>query len=138
MPPVEEYLEQHKPYFGWDELESWIARGQFVGLHTATHPFCSRLSEDGIKSEIIEPAQMLRRRLGIDKLGFAYPFGDRIASLQLEQQTCEAAGLTAMLGVTGTSVIGTPPWRMERIDAEQGLDVCLYTRPMMKAALGRV
>lgn len=137
MPPMTEYLEQHRPYFGWDELATWIARGQCVGLHTATHPFCSGLSEDGIRREIIEPAQLLRQRLGIDNLAFAYPFGDRIASLRLEQQTCKAAGLTTMLGVTGTSVIGTPSWRLERIDTEQGLDVRLYTRPMLRAALGR-
>jgi peptidoglycan/xylan/chitin deacetylase (PgdA/CDA1 family) len=137
MLPVAEYLELHRPYFDWDELASWIGRGQCVGLHTATHPFCSQLSEEGIRREIVEPAQLLRQRLGIDKLGFAYPFGDRIASLQLEQRTCEAAGLTTMLGVTGTSVIGTPPWRIERVDAEQGLDAFLYARPIWKAALGR-
>ncbi len=137
MPPVADYLAQHRPYFGWDELASWIARGQCVGLHTATHPFCSGLSEDGIRREIIEPAELLRQRLGIDILGFAYPFGDRIASQRLEQQTCEAARLTTMLGVTGTSVMGTPSWRLERVDAEQGLNACLYARPMMRAVLGR-
>ena len=137
MPPVSEYLDEHRPYFGWDELKSWIARGQSVGLHTATHPFSSHLRGAAIDREIVEPARQLKDRLGISRLSFAYPFGDRLASAELERQVCTAANLSCMLCVRGLSLVGTPRWQIERVDAEQGLQAHLYGRPFLNTALRR-
>src|SRR5215469_7771653 len=56
MPALDEFLDEHRPYFTWSGLEQWLAAGHSVGLHTATHPLCSGLDAEGIRAEIEEPA----------------------------------------------------------------------------------
>lgn len=137
MPRLDEFLGEHRPYMSWDDLRVWIGRGHQVGLHTRSHPFCSRLSGEEIESEIIAPARELRSRLGIGSLPFAYPFGDRLASRELEHQVYRAAEFCCMLGVEGLSKLGTEPWRLERVDAEASLDKRLYGRPVLRTIMGR-
>lgn len=137
MPPMSEFLDEHRPYADWSELADWISHGHSVGLHTRTHPFCSRLSADGIESEIIVPTGELKSRLEINRVAFAYPFGDRFPSPEIERDVCEKAGLSAMLGVAGLSRLGTQPWQIDRVDAERGLAIELFGRPMLRTAAGR-
>jgi len=58
MPALDEFLAQHRPYFTWDGLKRWLAAGHDVGLHTSTHPFCSRLGREEIRAEIEEPSAL--------------------------------------------------------------------------------
>lgn len=80
MPPLADFLNEHQPYFSWDEVEEWLSAGHSVGLHTRTHPYCSQLTNDEIEEEIVRPAAELRARLKFDFFPFSYPFGDRIAA----------------------------------------------------------
>src|SRR2546430_8897934 len=36
LPPLENYLDEHRPYFTWEGLSDWIACGHSVGFHTHT------------------------------------------------------------------------------------------------------
>jgi peptidoglycan/xylan/chitin deacetylase (PgdA/CDA1 family) len=137
MPSISEFLDEHRPYADWDELQDWIDYGHSVGLHTRTHPFCSEMSLEAIESEIISPAHELRSRLGIAKLAFAYPFGDRLPTPEIEQRICEKAELSCMLGVAGLSPLGTRRWQLDRVDAERGITTQLFGRPMVRAAIAR-
>jgi peptidoglycan/xylan/chitin deacetylase (PgdA/CDA1 family) len=134
MPPVEAYLDEHRPYMTWAELRAWLARGHTVGLHTRSHPFCDRLAAADLEVEIVVPAEELRRELGTDFLPFAYPFGNRIPA-EREAQVADAAGLACMLGVGGLSRRGTDPLRLDRVTSEDGLDHSLFGKPMLETML---
>ncbi len=133
MPPEAEFLEEMRPYMTWDDLRDWIARGHGVGLHTHTHPFCSTLTQSDLDAEFVRPAAEIRAKLGLDDLAFAYPFGDRLADPDLERRAFAAADLSCMLGVEGLSPLGTDPVRLERVEAEAGLDARLFARPIYRA-----
>ena len=137
MPPMVDYLDEYRPYADWDELKELARRGHRIGLHTRTHPFCSQISTDAIEIEIIAPSRELRARLGVNKLAFAYPFGDRLPNPEIEQRTCERAELSCMLGICGLSRWGTRRWQLDRVDAERGVAVELFSRPMLRAARER-
>ena len=138
MPPVADYLDEHRPYVTWSELEAWRDLGHSVGLHTATHPFCSVLSRTELEDELVTPAWQLRRRLSLPSLPFAYPFGDRIASAETASAVSARAGLSCMLGVDGLSMPRTSPLQLQRVDAEAGLDLHLFAKPVRSALVDAV
>ena len=138
MPPVAEYLDRHRPYMSWGDLEGWRDAGHAIGLHSATHPFCSVLSRAELEEELVAPAWQLRRRLSLPSLPFAYPFGDRIASSGVASALSMRAGLSCMLGVDGLSTPGTSPLALQRVDAEAGLDLHLFAKPLRSAVIDNV
>lgn len=133
MPPVAEYLDRHKPYMSWSDLEAWRGRGHAVGVHTASHPFCSMLNRNEIEEELVAPAWQLRRRLSLPSVPFAYPFGDRITSREIESAVSARAGFSCMLGVDGLSPRRTSPMALQRVDGEAGLDLHLFAKPLWGA-----
>ena len=117
LPPISEYLAENQPYFGWTGLERWIAAGHAVGLHTHTHPFCSRIQQEDLESEIIHPAVRLRQRLCMDELCFSYPFGDRLQP-DLEHVLFERGLFKALFGIGGFSGQGLSNEKLERAGVE--------------------
>lgn len=117
LPPISEYLEKRQPYFGWTGLERWIAAGHSVGFHTHTHPFCSRLQQADLESEIIQPAIHLRQRLCIDELSLSYPFGDRLQP-DLEHVLFELRVFKALFGIGGFSRKGVSNEKLDRAGVE--------------------
>jgi len=136
MPLVGEFLEEHKPYVNWDDLEDWRRRGHEIGLHTRTHPFCSRLNAREIEAEIVEPARELRERLHLTSVPFAYPFGDRLPREQ-EEGVAAMGRLSCLLGIRGLSPRGTPPYHLDRARAEAGLHDSVFGRPLLHAGAER-
>ena len=132
MPPVGEFLEEHEPYVNWGDLEDWRRRGHEVGLHTRTHPFCSRLNAGEIEAEIVEPARELRDRLRLTSVPFAYPFGDRLPR-EREGDVAATGRLSCLLGINGLSPRGTPPHHLDRAKAEAGLNDSVFARPLLSA-----
>src|SRR4029453_10436364 len=131
MPPVLEFLEQYRPYVDWDDLDDWRRRGHTVGLHTDTHPFCSRLTPEEADHEVIRPARELRVRLKTPRVPFAYPFGDRFVP-EWESDVAAKAELSCMLGIGGLSRIGTPLQRLDRARGETGLGGAVFFGPLVK------
>ena len=64
------------------ELATWLGVGHAVGLHSATHPDCSRRDADGVRVEILAPARRLCTDLGQASVAFSYPFGRRCGPAQ--------------------------------------------------------
>jgi peptidoglycan/xylan/chitin deacetylase (PgdA/CDA1 family) len=132
MPPLDEFLDAHRPYFTRERLRRWIADGHAVGLHTATHPDCSRLDADGLRAEILEPARQLCAELGLPSLFFSYPFGRRCRP-EHEALLDKSSVLRCALGVRGFSRRGTSPMRLERASIEGDMRFAVYG----KAFVGR-
>jgi peptidoglycan/xylan/chitin deacetylase (PgdA/CDA1 family) len=131
MPPLAEFLDEHRPYFTWHGLDEWVARGHAVGLHTATHPYCDRLDADAVEAEVVAPARLLRERLSSEFLPLSYPFGARLPRAA-EGRLYEAGVFDCAFGIDGFAPRGTAPYRLERacIEGELGFPV------LAKALLG--
>jgi peptidoglycan/xylan/chitin deacetylase (PgdA/CDA1 family) len=130
MPPLSELLDEHRPYFTRAALAQWRARGHDVGLHTATHPDCSRLDADGVRAEILEPARQLGAELGAQSVTFSYPFGRR-CSADLAPML-ETVGLfDCALGIRGFSRRGTSPMALERASIEGDMRFSVYGKALL-------
>jgi peptidoglycan/xylan/chitin deacetylase (PgdA/CDA1 family) len=135
MPPVAEFLDQHRPYLSWDEIQAWLNAGHSVGLHTLTHPYCSRLRDDEIEEEIARPGEALRNRLNLDFLPFAYPYGDRLAPAK-ERALLERGIFDCAFGTRGFARRGTADHSLERAGVEQwGIGWSVLGRPMLLRGL---
>ena len=130
MPPLSDYLDEHRPYFTRRALARWIADGHAVGLHTHTHPDCARLDDDGVRAEIVEPAQRLSAELGVSSLAFSYPFGRRCSAAH-ERMLVQAGILQCALGIRGFSPHGTSPFRLERASIEGDMRFSVYGKALL-------
>jgi peptidoglycan/xylan/chitin deacetylase (PgdA/CDA1 family) len=137
MPPVDEFLDEYRPYFTWKEVQTWLGAGHCVGLHTQTHPYCSRLEDDEIEEEIVRPGEELRKRLSLKFLPFAYPFGDRLPAPK-ERALLERGTFDSAFGIRGFSRRGTAQDRLERAGiAGWGIGWSVFARPMILAGVTR-
>jgi peptidoglycan/xylan/chitin deacetylase (PgdA/CDA1 family) len=130
MPALTEFLEEHRPYFTRDGLATWLAHGHHVGLHTDTHPDCSRLDADAVRAEILEPARRLCDELGVASLPFSYPFGRRCAPA-LAPMLEEVGLLDCALGIRGFSHRGTNPFLLERASIEGDMRFSVYGKALL-------
>lgn len=117
LPPIDEFLAEYEPYFTWDELGEWQRAGHAIGLHSVTHPFCSRLDDREVSREIVEPAGELRSRFDLAFLPFSYPFGDRV-SPERERALLEAGVFDCAFGIAGFARKNTAPQSLERAGLE--------------------
>jgi peptidoglycan/xylan/chitin deacetylase (PgdA/CDA1 family) len=132
MPPVEAFLDAQRPYSDWSDLEEWRRRGNTVGLHTRTHPFCSRLDSAGIADEITDSATRLAARLGVDTVPFAYPFGDRLTDADAELALTKGP-ISCLLGIDGPRTLGTAAHRLGRSKGETDINVSVFAKPVVTA-----
>ena len=130
MPPLAEYLERHRPYFTWEGLRRWQTLGHDVGLHTATHPDCSQIAADAVEAEIVEPATLLRRELGLGSVALSYPFGCRL-DREIERRLVGDGVISHAYGVDGLSPRRTPPHRLDRACGEKALRYHVFARTLM-------
>ncbi len=101
----------------WDELGDLRGRGWTIGGHSATHARLADCDESSLRRELQEPIDALRRRLAIERIPMAYPFGgpDDIDEAGLE--LAEAIGYSACLSNHGgENFPPASPYRLYRID----------------------
>jgi peptidoglycan/xylan/chitin deacetylase (PgdA/CDA1 family) len=120
MPPLEQFLDEHRPYFTWRQLEDWVSRGHSIGMHTHTHTVCARIGDTLAEQEIRRPCAALKERFRLNALPLAYPFGSRLEA-RLEEKLFQEGVFDFALGIRGFSSIGTPPHKLERENGEQQL-----------------
>jgi peptidoglycan/xylan/chitin deacetylase (PgdA/CDA1 family) len=118
MPALAEFLDEYRPYLTWKEIDGWLGAGHSIGLHTLTHPFCSRLTDDEIETEITQPAAGLRSRFSLDFLPFAYPFGDRM-HVAKERALLARGVFECAFGIRGFARAGTAQHLLERAGIEE-------------------
>jgi len=129
MPPLGEYLQEHRPYMTRKQLAIWRADGHSIGLHTETHPDCSQLDADGVRVEILEPAQRLCEELG-GPLHFSYPFGRRCRP-DLEPLLERDGLLACALGIRGFATTGTNAMHLERASIEGDMRFSVYGKAFL-------
>ena len=130
MPPLGEYLDEHRPYMTSGAVARWLADGHAIGLHTRTHPDCARLDADGVRREILEPARSLCAELGCASVAFSYPFGRRCAPAH-EGLLEESGVLSCALGIAGLSPRGTNRLRLERASIESDMRFSVYGKALL-------
>ena len=130
MPPLDEFLGEHQPYFTWDALREWLARGHSVGLHTATHPYCGRLDRGAVDAEIVAPAHLLKERVPTAFLPLSYPFGSRLPSA-VERELYESGVFDCAFGIEGFAPRGTEPYRLERACIEGELAYPVFGKALL-------
>ena len=135
LPPLDAYLASEAPYFTWDGLRAWLAAGHAVGLHTASHPRCDRLTDEQVEREVTEPVGRLREELGLDRVALSYPFGLRLPPAT-ERRLVEDGTIAAAFGIRGFSPRATPRHRLERATLEQHMPWEIFGRPLVRSFRG--
>lgn len=65
------------PLMNWDHLREMHSEGFTIGSHTVNHIDCASEATETVRSELQESRETLRHELGLDRLIFSYPYGDR-------------------------------------------------------------
>lgn len=65
------------PLMTWDHLREMHSDGFTIGSHTVNHIDCAAEATATVRSELHESRDTLRHELGLDRLIFSYPYGDR-------------------------------------------------------------
>lgn len=63
------------PVMSWHDLGGWMERGVAIGAHTRTHPRLPDCPSERQVAEIAGCREEIRRELGVQATGFAYPYG---------------------------------------------------------------
>jgi peptidoglycan/xylan/chitin deacetylase (PgdA/CDA1 family) len=135
MPPLSEYLDEHRPYLTDENAARWLAEGHTIGLHTDTHPDCSRLDAEGVRAEIVEPARTLCARLGCASVPLSYPFGRRCPVVH-EHLVRDCGVIDCALGIRGLSPPGTDRFRLERASIEGDMRFSVFGKALLGAPRG--
>jgi peptidoglycan/xylan/chitin deacetylase (PgdA/CDA1 family) len=130
MQPLTDFLAEHRPYFTWEGLDEWRARGHTIGLHTHTHPRCSELDRTLVETEIVLPSRRLKERFALGALPFSYPFGARLPRAR-EAELFADGIFSCALGIDGFARRGTPADRLERACAEDGFAFEVFGRALL-------
>jgi peptidoglycan/xylan/chitin deacetylase (PgdA/CDA1 family) len=118
---LENFLEREKPY-----LESWMINemlddGQEFDIHTASHPFCNKLTYEELASEIKTSQNYLYDNFNIISKYLSYPFGDR-PSKCFEKKLIEEFNLDLLLGINDNLRNKSTDVRWERIGMEKSYE----------------
>ncbi len=132
MEPLPVFLEKHRPYLTIDGVKNWLGRGHEIGFHTHSHPFCSRLDDELLERELVDPVANLKSSLGLNEIAFAYPFGDRCRP-EHEAKLRQNGLFSALIGTAGFSRNPVQPHALERIDAEPGVDREVFGKPVLRS-----
>jgi peptidoglycan/xylan/chitin deacetylase (PgdA/CDA1 family) len=111
----------HSQNMNWSDLNFLLETGHTIGAHTGTHARLTELPIDTLNAEIIESANTLERKLGIDITHFAYTFGN-LASFSHEALAVALSRFSYIYtGLRGNNASGIPKWAIRR-DAIQARD----------------
>jgi peptidoglycan/xylan/chitin deacetylase (PgdA/CDA1 family) len=82
----------------WDHLRDLADRGVAIGSHSMTHPHLTTLSDEELRTELVDSKEWIETELGQRCRIFSYPFGDEDARVRAAVQT---AGYDAAFGAPG-------------------------------------
>lgn len=116
---LESYLEMKKPY-----LEKWmifemLEHGQEFDIHTASHPFCNKISYEELAFEIKTAQNFLYENFDINSKYLSYPFGVRPAKNYEEKLICDF-NIELVLGINDNLRNNLSKTNWERIGMEKG------------------
>ena len=108
--PTKESLKGPKHYYhalSWKDVDWLLTQGHVVGAHARKHLMLSKLTAQQQTEEIIESANRMEYRLGIDVSSFAYPFGS-VASVNTDSIRIAAQRFQHSFSNVRGSIIESP------------------------------
>lgn len=97
----------------WEQLRAWRQAGMAVGSHTVSHSSLSRLSDEGIRHELVDSKRTLEEQLGASVDFLCYPYGDFDSRVISEAEQTGYHGALAIF--EGTSAWRNPRFALRRI-----------------------
>jgi peptidoglycan/xylan/chitin deacetylase (PgdA/CDA1 family) len=120
LPPMNEILQQLKPYVTSQQTQAMQQAGFEIGGHSFSHPFCNQLNYNELKHEILNGNKDLRLILDIPIEHFSYPFGNR-PKADLEKEIIAQSNLKTVLGISYNSHNSDDTQQWNRIKMESTL-----------------
>lgn len=82
------------------QIKEWIAAGNQIGSHSATHPNLRRLSREQVREEVFSSKKKLEDKFGIPVRHFCYPYGGwNPAVRELVQEAGYASACSVEFGI---------------------------------------
>lgn len=104
-----------EPLMDEAQIRDWLAAGQWIGSHTCTHPWLTRLPPDRASEEITASRKKLEDRFGVPVRDFCYPYGD--FDPHIRDLVAEAGYLSAVTTQPGVNPPGTDLLALRRFTA---------------------
>lgn len=97
------------------QVREWLSAGQWIGSHTRTHPWLTRLPLAAAREQIASSRKDLEDRFGVAVEHFCYPYGDW--NERVRDAVAEAGYTTACTVEPGVNRPDTSPWSLKRFTA---------------------
>lgn len=95
------------PLMNWDHLREMQADRFTIGSHTVNHIDCAAEASDTVRAELEESRDTLRHELGLERLIFSYPYGDRHHMTPERLELVKLAGYVGCVSAYGGTNKGT-------------------------------
>lgn len=117
----------------WDELRALTDRGIEIGSHTVSHPHLPQLSEEEIRTELVDSRARFEDELGGPCRFLAYPFGEHDSRVRAAARKAGYAGAFALAnGADNRDDFALP--RVDLYRKDNRLSTILKTSPLRRPA----
>lgn len=107
--------EALEPLMDEAQVRDWLAAGHWIGSHTCTHPWLTRIPPARAQEEIRSSKHRLEDRFGVAVEHFCYPYGDW--NEPVRELVAVAGYRTACTVEPGINTSGTPRLALKRFTA---------------------
>lgn len=111
----------------WEQIRTMDRAGISFGSHTISHPMVSRLTQQEMKTELLESKRMIEQCLGHPVHSFAFPFGKREDYGVLPRELLLRAGYHC--AVTTEWGLNTPlsdPLELNRVSVDEDWPLAMF------------
>ena len=128
LQPLNEYLEENKPYMSNNQIKELLKQGYSIGSHSCSHPDFSRLEENEIMEELINSKDILKKIFDIDSNYFAYPYGKR-PSIIIEQKVIQKDFYKLYLGTKSnlSNTLQNIVWERDKMEQDMEISQFWFT-----------
>lgn len=103
------------PLMNREEVREWLGAGHWIGAHTLTHPWLTRIPVSQAREEIGASRRRLEDWFQIPVTDFCYPYGDWNRAVR--ELVIEAGYRTAVTTDFGVNRGDTDRWSLRRVTA---------------------
>lgn len=84
---VTSYVGRPQAYMSWDDVRRLAAEGHWIGSHSVTHRWLTRLPASEMTRELVESRNAIAAQTGVSVTTLSYPYGARSRVVQASAQT---------------------------------------------------
>ena len=107
--------EAPEPMMNETQVREWLAAGHYIGSHTLTHPFLTKVPHETAREEITASRKKLEDLFGRPIEHFCYPYGDW--NEHVRDFVADAGYQTACTTDTGINTAADSPFSLRRFTA---------------------